>query len=48
MTKRTWSEHETERQEQIYFVVWTWINEELIQFASKYKKCPIGSDKLSV
>lgn len=23
MTKRTWSEHETERQEQIYFVVWT-------------------------
>lgn len=39
MTKCAWSEHEMERQEQIHFVVWTSINEELIQFPSKYKKC---------
>lgn len=48
MTKYMWSEHETTRQEQIYFVVWNWINEKLIQFPSKYKKCPIGSEKPSV
>lgn len=40
MTKCTWSERETERQ-QIHFVAWTSISEELIQFPSKYKKCHV-------